>query len=145
VLVTGKSITDHQEQQLAVAMERYLNVTREISRPAGAIQAAIREAGAFLRAELNTLNSPLATKRYIRREHKRTTGMDIGSEELEAELLKIRDTVRNNEGAGYTLRNHLLADSVYEQFMQRHEKSIDTVLAEVNAAAVPPSTGRHGV
>lgn len=129
-LATGKT-NPHQQQRLLASIQSYLSFTRKRNRLPGDYELAVREARDFLQAELRTLNSPLAVRRFIRRTHKKETGLAITEAEIETQLREISDNVRNNDEAGFKLRNLLLMDSLNEMFATWHGKRVDVFSKEM--------------
>ena len=121
-----------QHQQLAATLQSYLSYMFKRDYGPGDDESAIRGARDFLQAELRTLNTPLATKRYLRKKYKENNGIDVNDIELERQLSEISKDVRSNEDAGRTLRNILLADSVNELFQARHNKQIESFASDLS-------------
>lgn len=101
----------------------YRSRTDEIdSRVTGKL--VMQEAGIFLRAELQTLNSATALRRYIRRMHKEDAQSDISPEELEAQFATITARIKADDDFGRSIRNTMLKDSVRQLFADKHGESI---------------------
>jgi len=129
-LALGK-LDAEQELALLASLRSYLSYAYGRQPQPGDTGLVISEARDFLQAELRTLNSPTATRRYIRRTHKKETGYDITEPELEVKFTEIFNGVQQNQEAGNKLRNLLLADSLFEQFLIKHKKQIDVFAFEM--------------
>ncbi|MHA6644609.1 hypothetical protein [Mesorhizobium sp. A623] len=131
-LATGK-VSPHQQQGLLASLQNYLSFSGKRKLAVGDYDLVVREAHDFLQAELRTLNSPLATKRFIRKEHKKATGTEITEDELKAQFNEISEDVRNNDEAGLKLRNLLLNDSLDETFTTKYGKRVEVFSREMTA------------
>lgn len=121
-----------QHQQLMASLQNYLSYAFKRDRRPEDDRLAMQGARDFLQAELRTLNSPTATRRFIRRNHKITTGEDISPPLLEEQFNEIATDVRSNNEVARTLHSLLLADSVTAMFQERHEKQIDAFASELS-------------
>jgi hypothetical protein len=122
-LMSGQ-VDGHQEQSLLAAIGMYLSFVHKRARRAGDYELVVSEARRFLRAEVQTLSNPVATRRFLRRTYQREQGMEIAEAELDRQFKEIADDVRGNDQAGFKLRSILLKDSMNEMFVGHHGKEL---------------------
>lgn len=124
------------EVQLLGSMQNY-TVYRFKTRSSIADLPAVREdARQFLRAELDTLNSTNALRRFIRRMHKLDTGSDIAEADLALQFEEISSDIKADDDKARAIRAMMLRDWIEEFFERKHGKPIRSFLEDMVAAGV---------
>lgn len=131
-LILGK-MDGSQQQALLAGLQIFLSFAYQRNRQAGDYELVVKEAHNFLQAELRTINSPIAVRQFLRREHLKETGQKITDAELDTQFKEISDSVKHDDEAGFKLRNLLLADSMSAMFLSRQGKQIDKFSQELTA------------
>lgn len=133
-LATGR-VTGTTQQSLLASLQMYLSFSYGRNRQADDLPVVTEEARRFLQAELQTLNTPLALRQFIRDLHEEETQAEISAEELEAQCAAIIAKIKADDEYGFSIRNMMLKNSVEQLFASKH----GTTIAAYNASLVAHS------
>lgn len=134
-LIRGEA-SRHDEFQLLGSMQNYTAYRFKIQSAIADLPAVREDARQVLRAELDTLNSTNALRRFIRRMHKLDTGSDIAEAELAQQFEEISSDIKADDDKARAIRAMMLRDSIEEFFERNHGKPIRSFLEDMVAAGV---------
>lgn len=124
------------EVQLLGSMQNYTAYKYKVRSSLSDIPAVRSYARQFLRAEMETLNSTNALRRFIRRMHKHDTGQEMTDSELEAQFNEISADIKADDDKARALRTMLLRDWMEDYFERRHGKPVTTFIHDMLAEDV---------
>ncbi|PTE06618.1 hypothetical protein [Mesorhizobium helmanticense] len=131
-LIRGEA-SRSDEVQLLGSMQNYTAYKFKTRSSIADLPAVREDARQFLRAELDTMNSTSALRRFIRRMHKLDTGNDIAEAELAQQFEEIRSNIKADDDKARAISAMMLRDSIEEFFERKHGKPIRSFLEDMVA------------
>lgn len=125
------------QQSLLVHLQLYLQHAHGRDRRQEDLGLAVVEAGVFLRAELQTLNSSLALKQFLRRLQAKSGNSPLPEYELEKQAAKMVAEIKNNNEFAQNIRIKMLKDSVDKLFEETHRGTIAEYMCDIYKGEKP--------
>jgi len=124
-------------QSLQAQLQLYLQHAHGRDRRQDDLGLAVAEAGFVLRAELQTLNSPLALKRFLRRLQEKDGNAPLSEYELEKKTADMAVKIRNNNDLAQNIRIKMLKESVENLFEDAHQGTIAEYMRDIHKGEKP--------
>ena len=126
-LATGR--TNEPDQSILAKLQHYLTFAYGRDRQPADCSIAVRSGRDFLQAELRTLDSSLALKRFVRRSC--TEGTSEAS--IETQFGKLVTAIKADDELGLRIRNMMLKDSVEELFVGKYGTTLVSYMEKYTA------------